>query len=483
MLFALLSILATLTAPDLLGQSDNSAAPAKTIFVLKGAQPVGALLEKLNQAGSNSTIELTNYSETTASPVVISGDNVTLSCGSGSVITKSGAYFGLAITGSNVTVQGCDIEGAGFGSNGIEVTGNNVQLLGNTVHGHGLFGIHLNTVQNYTVRGGSVTGNLNIAIFAEAATASQIGPGVVAGVAVDASSAITADAHAFTIHTSAAGSTAVGNRFIDSNAKISTGFCAESWQGRGSQPSGTVFSNLICNQTAKADGGVSFSGSVNGSVTNLLYSDGGFGNKAAGIEFTQGGGHNSANGGSVKVTGPGIGIVFGESNDCASVPVTDTGGTAIYVGTSAASTGVQHNTVGPMPVASGGANFAVWEQANNATANVSSNTFTGLKLTGDGAKGGTGLMLELDSGMMANNELVGLQFTNFDICINHGYDTETVAAMNQFTRCGHPDTGNPGSNYQRLDRLSGKKATSGGQIRLPSPASHGCATRTYVKSQ
>ena len=104
------------------------------------------------------------------SSLVVAHNQVSVLCQRGALFKKAAIFTMFIVTGNNVTIDGCAIDGTGFQTreNGIHVLGgSNVQITNNKLTNNANYGIYLNGVSGARVQGNTINGNWGNGIFAE----------------------------------------------------------------------------------------------------------------------------------------------------------------------------------------------------------------------------------------------------------------------------------------------------------------------------
>jgi hypothetical protein len=378
--------------------------------------------------GSNAEVVLpSGYVATLSSPLALSGANFTLRCESGSMIIKGFAGDLIQVTGANIAIDGCTIDGARVAySGGLIVVSNaaGVLIKNSTLENGASFGLEMFTASGVTVKGDTIVGNLGCPIYAQDFLDQiEIGGNVIDSSAV----AVPDGVDTVGVHTYAAGGTAA-NISIHDNTIVHRGnnFAIEVGAfGPSSLPPSSV--NINSNQISlglMSKGGISFSTLNNGTVGNNVIDAQGYVMNIAGVELASTTGV-SATYNTIKNTALGTTYVLsldGSSNNTVSNNVLSGG---FYLGTSRMNSPnvngniLQNNVLTTAP----GAFLTrglIWLQCNTTNCSVSRNLITGNTLGGNGSGPAINFENDYGTGTMDSNNAGGNQVTDASMAISIG---------------------------------------------------------------
>jgi hypothetical protein len=379
-------------------------------------------------AGSNAEVVLPRgYIATLNSQLALTGANLTLRCETGSMIIKGFNGDLIQVTGANIAIDGCTIDGARIEyGGGLIAVSNAAGLLikDSTLENGASAALTIYWASGVTVTGNKIVGNLGSPIFAQDFL-DQI---EIAGNLADSSAVIAPDGvDTIGVHTYVAGGTAT-NISIHGNTIVHGGnnFAIEvgAFGPNSLPPSGVSISSNRITLDLLSNGGISLSTLNNGRVQSNTIDAQGYGMIITGIElaFTNG---VSATYNTVKNTVAGAAYVVsldGSSNDTVSNNVFAGG---IYIGTSRVQSPsvngnvIQNNvlTASPGAVLSRG---LIWLQCNTTNCSVSRNSITANTLGGNGSGPGINFENDYGSGVMDSNNAGGNQVTGASIVISIG---------------------------------------------------------------
>jgi hypothetical protein len=406
------------------------------------ADAYGSLIEAVAAGGFNAEVVLpAGYVAALNSPLPIGGVNVTLRCQPGSMIIKDFTGNGIVVSGTNVVIDGCTMDGArlSYGGTTLIVSDANGVLVKNSTIENGIAtAIEISAVSNVTFLWNTITGNLGSAIYAQ----DSLNGLEISGNYFDSSAAAIAPSGVDTIgiHTLSPGAAASGISIHD-NTIVHGGsnFAVEIGSfGSGSQPpTGVAVFNNTIRLVAPSNGAISLSTCNTGQVSYNNIDAGGhpmvidalefaFANNITAVGNTI---HNTASGTTYTVA------LNGGSNNTIANNVLEG---AIYLGTSSASdlqvnaNTVQSNTV----TASTGAVLSrgmVWLQCNVPNCSVSQNVINGNTLSGNAS--GPGINFENDygfqGGVMDANTASANQITGASVLINIGSNVTRTSQLDE----------------------------------------------------
>jgi hypothetical protein len=379
-------------------------------------------------AGSNAEVVLTSgYIATVNSQLALSGANLTLRCETGSMIVKGFDGDLMQVTGANIAIDGCTIDGARIAySGGLIVVSNASGLLikDSTIENGAATALAIYTASGVTVTGNKIVDNLGSSIFAQDFL-DQI---EIAGNVADSSAIIAPEGiDTIGVHTYAAGGAAT-NISIHDNTIVHGGnnFAIEvgAFGPNSFPPSGLVISSNRITLGLQSNGGISLSTVNNGTVGNNVVDAQDYVMNIAGVELV------STNGVSATynaVKNAAFGATYtvglnGGSNNTVSNNVFEGG---IYIGTSlTGSPNVDGNVIqNNVLTASPGAFFPrglIWLQCNTTNCSVSRNSITGNILGGNGSGPGINFENDYGTGMMDSNNAGGNQVIGASMVISIG---------------------------------------------------------------
>jgi hypothetical protein len=379
-------------------------------------------------AGSDAEVVLpSGYIATVNSQLALSESNLTLRCEAGSMIVKGFNGDLMQITGANIAIDGCTIDGARIAySGGLIVVSNAAAVLikDSAIENAASIALAIFTASGVTVTGNKIVGNLGSSIYAQDFL-DQI---EIAGNVADSSAVIAPEGiDTIGVHTYAAGGTAT-NISIHDNTIVHGGnnFAIEVGAfGANSLPPSEVFirSNRIT-LGLMSNGGISLSTLNSGAVGNNAIDAQGYVMNIAGIELVTTNGV-SATSNSLKNTS--IGATYtvaldGGSNNTVSNNLFEGG---IYIGTSLTrspnvNANVIRNNVLTAPTGAVFPRGLIWLQCNTTNCSVSRNAITGNILSGNGSGPGINFENDYGTGTMDSNNAGGNQVTGASILISIG---------------------------------------------------------------
>jgi len=379
-------------------------------------------------AGFNAEVVVpSGYTATLQSKLALDGLNLTLRCETGSMIIKGFDGDLMQVTGANIVIDGCTMDGARFAHNGGMIVVYNVLelLIKNcTIENGASTALSMFMASGETITGNKIVGNLGCPIFAQDFL-NQI---EIAWNAVDSSAVLAPEGlDTIGVHTYIAGGTAT-NISIHDNTIVHGGnnFAIEvgAFGPNSIPPSGLIISSNHIKLGLISNGGISLSTLNNGSVGNNTIDAQGFVMKIAGVELTS---TNSVSATYNTVENAAFGTTYtvsldGSSNNTISNNILAGG---FYIGTSRmnwpnVNGNVIQNNVLTAPPGASLPRGLIWLQCNTTNCSVSRNSITGNTLGGNGS--GPGINFENDycTGMMDANNAGGNQVTGANIVISIG---------------------------------------------------------------
>jgi len=382
----------------------------------------------LAAAGFNAEVVVpSGYTATLRSKLALNGLNLTLRCETGSMIIKGFDGDLMQVTGANIAIDGCTMDGARIAHNGgMIMVDNAVGLLikNCTIENGADTALSMFMAFGALVTGNKMVGNLGCPIFAQDFL-NQI---EIAGNAVDSSAVIAPEGvDTIGVHTYLAGGTAT-NISIHDNTIVHGGnnFAIEvgGFGPNSLPPSGVVIRSNQITLGIPSNGGISLSTVNNGTVGNNAIDAQGHVINIDGVELVSTNGV-SATYNTVKNTAFGATYtvaVNGGSNNTVSNNVFAGG---IYMGTSRVQSpnvngNIIQNNVLTAPTGAVFPRGLIWLQCNTTNCSVSRNLITGNTLGGNGSGPGINFENDYGTGMMDSNNAGGNQVTGASIGINIG---------------------------------------------------------------
>jgi hypothetical protein len=333
----------------------------------------------------------------------------------------------MQVTGANIAIDGCTMDGARIAHNGgMIMVDNAVGLLikNCTIENGADTALSMFMAFGALVTGNKMVGNLGCPIFAQDFL-NQI---EIAGNAVDSSAVIAPEGvDTIGVHTYLAGGTAT-NISIHDNTIVHGGnnFAIEvgGFGPNSLPPSGVVIRSNQITLGIPSNGGISLSTVNNGTVGNNAIDAQGHVINIDGVELVSTNGV-SATYNTVKNTAFGATYtvaVNGGSNNTVSNNVFAGG---IYMGTSRVQSpnvngNIIQNNVLTAPTGAVFPRGLIWLQCNTTNCSVSRNLITGNTLGGNGSGPGINFENDYGTGMMDSNNAGGNQVTGASIGINIG---------------------------------------------------------------
>ena len=400
------------------------------------ADTFGSLQAAITAAGPDAEIVLpAGYVATLNSILVVSQNNVTLRCLPGSMIAKGFNGNAVLMSGSNLVMDGCTLDGArtSYGGEGLIISAANGILIRNsTIQNSAGTAIDISYASGVTVVGNTIAGNLGGGIFAQDFIQGlEIGNNL-----VDTTSVANADGvDTIAVHTLAGGATAT-NVNIHDNTILHGGndYAIEvgSFGQASLPPAGVLVNNNTMTLAIPSAGGISLStcngGQVNGNTIDVAGNS--IGIDAIELVVVN---NITASGNTIKNVASSNSYtvsINGSSNNSFSNNVIEGG---IYIGTTLMNAlNVNQNTIqGNTITAPSGTDLSkgiVWFQCNAPGCSVSNNSITNNIMTGDNT--GPGINFENDygsqGGVVDSNNAGGNQITGTILGISIGPDVTRV---------------------------------------------------------
>ena len=354
------------------------------------------------------------------SSLVVAHNQVSVLCQRGALFKKAAIFTMFIVTGNNVTIDGCAIDGTGFQAreNGIHVLGgSNVQITNNKLTNNANYGIYLNGVSGARVQGNTVSGNWGNGIFAENNTKNVS----VLNNVIDNS---TGGGVAIGFHSTTPGQ-GINNIQVQNNALIGgTLFCLEIGGFGGLSPTGIVVTGNSCKAGASGVfGGYSFDTVTQGTISNNTFDSNGLTRASVGA-FELVNCVNMTLSGNKTIGIAGLSLDGSSNSNVYGNTFQNCNGSCMYIGTSRP-VAMQANRVTQNTLSEGtphGQSRLIFMQCNNYSANCSNNQITNNIITGTLA-GETAVWVERDAGEMSGTLVSGNIFKQTSSCVLFGRGT------------------------------------------------------------
>ena len=380
-------------------------------------------------AGNTSEILLTDgYTAILDAPLQLSGEGVTLRCAPGARIVKGFSGDAIQVTGQNITIDGCSIDGAGNSYSGGLImceAARGMQLHASTVFGAAGFGIAIYASIDVTISASIIEQNGGSPIFAQ----DLIDHLEISSNTIDSSAAVAGGVDTIGVHTYVDGGSAT-NIDIHDNTIVHGGdnFAIEvgSFGVSSLPPANVDVENNTITLARQSNGGISFNVLTGASISGNSINAGGYTMGIDGIELV-----STSNVSVINNT-----IVNTEQNTTYSLAINGGSGNliqnntiacGIYVGTSRVSWPtvdsniIQGNTLTISPVAALPRGL-IWFQCNTPQCSVSNNQVISNVLNGNNS--GVGINFENDDGQaggrMDSNQVTANQITGATQAVNIG---------------------------------------------------------------
>ncbi len=380
-------------------------------------------------AGNTSEILLTDgYTTTLNAPLLLNGQGVTLRCAPGALIAKGFSGDAIQITGQNVTIEGCTLDGARNSYSGGLITmsgAQGVRVHASTVSGAAGIGIAIYSSSGVNISGSVIDQNGSSPIFAQ----DGIDNLEIASNTIDSSAAAPAGVDTIGVHTYLAGASA-SNISIHDNTIVHGGdnFAIEVGAfGASSLPPANVdVDNNTITLLRQCNGGISYSTLAGGSISGNNIDAGGYTMGIDGIELVSTS-NVAAISNAIVNTQANTTYVLAINGGSGNLIQNNTIAGGIYAGTTRESWPnvnaniIQGNTVTVAPAAALPRGL-IWFQCNTPQCSVSNNQVANNILTGNNS--GVGVNFENDygqaGGLVDSNLVNANQVTGATPAVNIG---------------------------------------------------------------
>jgi hypothetical protein len=369
-----------------------------------------SLQAAIDAAGSEAEVLLPDgYTAPLRSELNLSGHDVTLHCAPGATIAKAFAGDAIHITGSNIAIDGCRIEGPGLPGGLVRLNdAHGVLIRKSTLTGSGGIAVAIYTSADVTVSQSTFTQNGGSPIFAQ----DRIEHLEIANNTIDSSNLVSPHSiDTIGVHTWMPGGT-VSDISIHDNTIVHGGdnFAVEvgAFSEHAIAPVRVSVDRNNIRMTRDSNGGVSYSTVNHGSVSGNHFDAGGHAMYIDAIELAAAN-HITVDSNTLIHTRPNTTYTValnGSSNDLVRNNVFEGG---IYIGTSRTNfPAVDGNLISGNSLTASGAPLPrgiVWFQCNTRNCSVSRNQVTGNVLHGNNS--GSAINFENDypgSGVMDANQ-------------------------------------------------------------------------------
>jgi parallel beta-helix repeat protein len=373
-----------------------------------------------NASASDGKIVIPAGTYVVKSSLVVAQNQVSILCQRGATFKKAAIFTMFIITGSNVTIDGCAVDGTGFQAreHAIVVMGaSNVQITNNKLTNNANYGIYLTGVSGARLQGNTISGNWGNGIFAENNTKNVL----IFNNVVDNS---TGGGDAIGFHSTTPGQIVSDIQIQNNVITAGTLFCVEVGGFGGLSPTGIVVTGNSCKAGASTVfGGYSFDTVTQATISNNTFDSNKVTRAAVGA-FELVNCTNIILSGNKTVGIGGLSLDGSSNSNIYGNTFQNCNGSCMYVGTSRPVT-MQGNRISNNTLSEGtphGASRLIFMQCNNYSANCSNNQVTNNTISGTLA-GETAVWVERDAGQMSGTLVSGNVFRNTSSCVLFGRGT------------------------------------------------------------